>query len=93
MKEHRNSFKFDRGSKANQNRTTMYGMKHSLDVPDLRLEPGKVGVLSLSFRKDMEQCEQYTSDTKWDLVYSIFRKYMKKITRKEYSQIFYSVHV
>ena len=93
MKEHRNSFKIDRGSNGKYRKAAKNGVKESIDTPHLRLESGKSDVLSLSFRKEMEEIEQQTSDEKWDNIFEIFKKYMRKIKRKEYNEAYDQVKI
>ena len=94
MKEHRNSFKLDRGSKGTVKKFQKNGMHESVDLPHLEIEKGKKDVLSLSFRREMERNEQTTSDKKWDEIeYLCKRKYLKKIKQKDYIEIYNSVKI
>ncbi|CAI2360361.1 unnamed protein product [Moneuplotes crassus] len=93
LKEHRNSFKFDRSS-FRKKKPEMHGMKHCMDLPKLRFEnKKKKDTLTLSFRKEMEEVEQQISHEKWDEVFDLFRKYLRKVTKEKYKEVYAKVQV
>lgn len=87
MKEHRNSFKIDRGKRSNKKNAN----RVSLETPELKMQ--EENVLSLSFRKEMEIKQQSTGDEQWDEIYEIFKKYDRKIKDHHYRKIYTSVKV